>query len=154
MKKGYKFITRYEELRIDLDLKQSDVAHILNVKRNTYSKWENYINDMDLYNCNKLANFYDVSLDYLLALSNTKYRDTKSLEIDYELLSNRLLKLRKEKDLTQRELSEKLGFLQRTYAYYEEGKRIPTTLKLLVIAQFYDISIDFLVGRSDNKNIK
>lgn len=40
--------TRYEELRLDFEKKQGEIAEVLGVKRNTYSKWENMINDMKL----------------------------------------------------------------------------------------------------------
>lgn len=154
MKSGYNLTTRYEELRLDLELKQGDIANILNVKRNTYSKWENCINDMPLDKSNDLANHYQTSLDYLLGLSHIRNFIPENNKIDYKILSERLLKLRKDSKLTQEELSNKLGFLQRTYAYYESGERIPTTLKLLVIAQYYGVSSDYLVGRSNIKEIK
>ena len=39
---------RYAELRLDAEKRQGDIAEILNVKTNTYSKWENCINDMSI----------------------------------------------------------------------------------------------------------
>ena len=47
-------------------------AEILNVKTNTYSKWENCINDMSIEKCNDLANYYHTTMDYMLGLSNIK----------------------------------------------------------------------------------
>ena len=79
--------TRYEELRLDFGKKQGEIADILGVKRNTYSKWENMINDMKLEKSNELANYYETSLDYLLGLSNVKDGNFKSLTIDYNLFS-------------------------------------------------------------------
>lgn len=154
METRYNLTTRYEELRLDCELKQGDIANILDVKRNTYSKWENCINDMPLDKSNELANYYQTSLDYLLGLSHERNFIPNNNKINYKILAERLLRLRKENKLTQEELSDKLGFLQRTYAYYESGDRIPTTLKLLVIAQFYKISFDYLVGKSDIRKIK
>ena len=154
MKQGYNLTTRYEELRLDSELKQGDIANILKVKRNTYSKWENCINDMSLDKSNELANYYQTSLDYLLGLSHVRNYVPENNKIDYEILSKRLLELRKGNKLTQEELSNKLGFIQRTYAYYESGERVPTTLKLLVIAQYYKVSSDYLVGRTNIKEIK
>lgn len=153
MKSVYNITTRYEELRLDLEKNQSDIADILNVKRNTYSKWENFINDMPLEKSNELANYYETSLDYLLGLSHARNYVPERNTINFKILSARILELRKENNLTQEELSDKLGFPQRTYAHYENGDRIPTTLKLLVIAQFYDVSSDYLVGRTDSKKI-
>lgn len=154
MENRYNYITRYEELRLDLEKSQTDIAEVLDVKRNTYSKWENCINDMSLEKSNTLSNYYETSLDYLLGLSHKRNYIPERNQIDYQLLSKRMLQLRKESDLTQEEISDKLGFTQRAYAYYEKGERIPKTLKLLVIAQYYGVSADYLVGRTDNKEIK
>ena len=65
-----------------------------------------------------------------------------------------LYELRKGTNLSQDVLSKKLGFPQTTYSQYESGKRKPTTMKLLVVAQYYNVSFDYLVGRSQNKDIK
>ena len=61
---------RYKELRLDKDLTQREISAILNVKRATYSKWEDCINDMPLEKCNEIANYYHTTLDYILGLSN------------------------------------------------------------------------------------
>ncbi len=144
---------RYEELRLDMEKKQGDIAEILSVKRNTYSKWENLINDMPLEKCNELANYYKTTLDYVLGLSNVrKYIDTPLL-IDWKLVSERLTELRHSKNLTETELSSRIGFAQTTYSHYEIGKRRPTTMKLLSIAQYYNVSIDYIVGRTNKKSI-
>lgn len=150
----FNMTTRYEELRLDFEKKQGEIAEVLGVKRNTYSKWENMINDMKLEKSNDLANYYDSSLDYLLGLSNIKKGNFKSLDIDYNILIKRLKKLRKDNNLSQEFLSEKLGFPQTTYSQYEVGTSIPTTLKLLVIATYYNVSCDYLVGRTDDEEIK
>lgn len=146
--------TRMAELRLDCELRQGEIASVLNVKRNTYSKWENCINDIPLNKSNELAVYYHTSLDYLFGLSHSRNFTPEYDKIDYQKLCKRLLQIRKEAKLSQEELSTKLGFLQRTYAHYENGDRIPTTLKLLTIAQFYNVSFDYLVGRSNDKEIK
>lgn len=145
---------RYEEMRLDFGKKQGEIAEILKVKRNTYSKWEKCINDMSLQKCNELVNFYNTTFDYLLGISS--FNDNSNLsqkDIDLEILPQRLFKLRRKSNLTQDCLANKLGFFQRTYCNYENGNRIPTTLKLLVIAKFYEVSFDYLVGRKSYPKI-
>ena len=144
---------RFEELRVEHNLYQAKIAEILGVKRNTYSKWENCINDMNLDVCNQLVNFYQISFDYLLGLSNQKTIQHSKFTINYNLLSQRLKKERKNLGLSQKILGDKLGFPQTTYSQYENGTRKPTTLKLLLFAQFYHVSYDYLVGRTDKKEI-
>ena len=96
-------------LRHKNNLKQKDVARLLNVKENTYSKWEKCSNDIPLEKVNILANYYDVNLDYLLGISN-KIEHSEKLKIDYKKICERLLELRKENHLTQAKLSDKIGF--------------------------------------------
>lgn len=154
MKERYDWIARYEELRLDSEKSQSDIANVLSVKRNTYSKWENSINDMPLEFSNLLSNYYGTSMDYLLGLSYNRNYTPERIEINYRTLCQRLLEQRKERNITQEDLSDKLGLTQRSYSYYESGERIPKTFKLLIIAQFYGVSVDYLLGKSDEKNIK
>ena len=153
MFKRYSSNIRYEELRVNDEKKQGDVSLALGVKRNTYSKWENLINDMPLDKCNDLAKYYSVTVNYLLGLSTKRFILSIPLTMKQELLPDRLLKLRKNLHLSQTKLSDKLGFLQSTYSRYERGKVVPTTLKLLVIAQFYNVSFDYLIGRVDDIQI-
>lgn len=74
--------------------------------------------------------------------------------IDYKLLSKRLYALRKERKISQKVLDDIVGLPQTTYSCYETGRRIPTTLKLIYIAQYYNVLLDYLVGRSDELEIK
>lgn len=53
-------------LREDRDLKQKDLASMLNVSQNTYSQYETGTIELTASTLIKLADFYDVSVDYLL----------------------------------------------------------------------------------------
>lgn len=65
----------------------------------------------------------------------------------------RIKDLREDADLTQTELSNHLHISQRAYSHYENGTRdIPTSI-LISLANFYHVSIDYLLGRTDNKKI-
>lgn len=67
------------------------------------------------------------------------------------ILSERLLLLRKERGLTQEETAEQAGLALRSYRRYEKKEREPTASVLWKLADFYDVSIDYLVGRTDKK---
>ncbi|MBR3016246.1 MAG: helix-turn-helix transcriptional regulator [Clostridia bacterium] len=57
------------ELREDHDLKQSEVADILQIKRQVYSRYETGVNEMPIHHLKKICLFYHVSSDYILGLS-------------------------------------------------------------------------------------
>lgn len=63
--------------------------------------------------------------------------------------SERLKALREERRLYQRELAEMLGISTRGYQCYETGEHEPGVKKLIAIADYYQVSIDYLVGRTD-----
>ena len=63
----------------------------------------------------------------------------------------RIQDLRVDSDLSQRQLGEILHISQRSYFHYETGSRgIPIEM-LIRLADYYDTTIDYLVGRTDNK---
>lgn len=64
---------RIEDLRVDHDLTQQDVAKILNCQREVYRRYEKGTRELPLSYAIILAKYYDVSLDYLVGLTNTKH---------------------------------------------------------------------------------
>ena len=62
--------------------------------------------------------------------------------------SERLKKLRKDTGLTQVDVANKLGISQPAYASWERGIKKPTQDNLVKIAQILNVSVDFLVGNS------
>jgi len=63
---------RVEDLRIDNDLTQQDVANILNCKREVYRRYEKGIRELPLSYAIILATYYGVTLDYLVGLSDKR----------------------------------------------------------------------------------
>ena len=61
-------------LREDRDLKQKDLADILHVSQNTYSQYENGVIQLTAENLILLADFYNVSIDYLLGRTDDPRR--------------------------------------------------------------------------------
>ena len=57
--------------------------------------------------------------------------------------------LRKERKLKQQELADEFSIKLRTYQGYEYGESYPEVAKLLAIANFFDVSLDYLMGLSD-----
>ncbi|MDO5335975.1 MAG: helix-turn-helix transcriptional regulator [Eubacteriales bacterium] len=63
----------------------------------------------------------------------------------------RIQDLREDADLTQKQLSEHLHISQRAYSHYETGSRNIPVEMLIRLANYYNTSIDYLVGRTDKK---
>lgn len=62
----------------------------------------------------------------------------------------RLKQLRTEKGLTQKEIAQFLGIATNAYQNYEYDKREMNITVLRTLADYFDVSIDYLVGRSDD----
>lgn len=68
-------------------------------------------------------------------------------------MQNNLRKLRKERRLTQIGLQMKTGIEQALLSKYETGERVPPTETLIILADFYGVSIDYILCRTDNPEI-
>ena len=64
-------IIKKEVIREDRDIRQKDIAAVLNVSQNTYSQYETGVISLTAEVLVKLADYYDVSVDYLLDRTNT-----------------------------------------------------------------------------------
>ena len=66
-------------------------------------------------------------------------------------MSNNLKLLRKSRGYTQIAVQMKTGIEQALLSKYETGERIPTTEALIKLADFYETSTDYILGRTDEK---
>lgn len=74
---------------------------------------------------------------------------TVDLEVAMNLFSQRLRERRMQLGLYQRELAELAGIKLRAYQLYEQGKTEPSIDTLIAFADALNVSIDYLVGRTD-----
>ncbi len=65
-------VKRIRDLREDKDLKQKDMAKILNISQQQYSRIENGTNEIKIDGLIKLSEIYNVSVDYILELTDEK----------------------------------------------------------------------------------
>jgi len=78
---------------------------------------------------------------------NGNYRE------EYRMFGKRLSALRKQKGLSQYELADRLGYSRGQIANYEQGKREPDYETLRKIADFFDVTTDYLLGRTDIRTL-
>ena len=70
-----------------------------------------------------------------------------------DMMKNNLRKLRKEKGLSQIAVQMQTGIEQALISKYENGERVPPTETLMQPADFYGVSMDYIMGRTDRKEI-
>lgn len=66
-----------------------------------------------------------------------------------QIFQDRLRRLRAEKGMSQRQIAEHFGITKTNYQNYESGRGMPSINILDALADFFDVSIDYLFGRSD-----
>lgn len=63
-------------------------------------------------------------------------------------MQNRIRDLREDMDMRQSDLARETGIDQRTISNYETGKTSPDAESLIILADFFDVTIDYLLGRA------
>ena len=69
------------------------------------------------------------------------------------IFSERLKELRKKEKLTQEQLGQAIGVSKYAILLYEKGKNYPEVKGLIGLADYFGVSIDYLVGRTNNPEI-
>lgn len=136
-------------LREERDLTQEDMGKILNVSRVAISQWETGKEIIPLEKLNIYSNYFNVSLDYILQISNVKEYKIINKSIDPKIVGKRLLYTRHKFDITQEELANDLNTTHSTISAYESGKTLILTSFAYEIAIKYKLSLDWLCGKID-----
>ena len=66
-----------------------------------------------------------------------------------EKFIERLKELRAQKGLSQAQLAKATGLSQSAITYWDTGKRIPNAYAVIILARFFDVSTDYLLGEED-----
>lgn len=145
------FAERLKSLRKLLNATQATIADFLNITVRQYQLYEAGKSYPSFSGLLALADYFDVSLDFLVG--RRKYqRRVVVCKQENGVKTNigaRLKELREKAGLTQVELARFIGVAQNTYANYEnENRSVPDDIKLK-LADFFGISLDFLIGRTD-----
>ena len=151
--KNMEYTRILKQMRTEKKLTQNDIANILKITRGLYSQYEIADKIIPLSHLNALSNYFNLSLDYLLGLSTVKNYKHEKKEIDINLFQIRLKQLRKENKLTQEKLAIILNTSHSVISAYENGKNLILTSFLYSICQHFSISADYLLGKTDEKNL-
>ncbi len=144
---------RLADIRGDMDLTQKEIAQKLNIKTSMYSKWEREIEIMPLQRVHQFSNLSGYSIDYIAGLTNQNKKNDLKMEISKSKAGERLREFRKINNMTQKDLALFLNTSQSVISAYENGKFLILSAFLYQIARKYKVSMDWLCGLRDDKNI-
>lgn len=148
-----KFHEKLKVLRKKKGLTQQEIADLVRVDRVRYTNWEGGKREPNFKNLSMLSCIFDVSIDFLLSenleISKEIYLKLKKQKEEEKknLFSVRLKELRLQHGFSQEELAKRIGIKQSSYSDWETGKCKPNYEGLEKIADFFGVSLDWLVGR-------
>ncbi len=142
-----------KELRENCELTQDDIADKLNITRQNYSRWETGEQLIPLYHLNTLANIFNSSMDYIIGLTNVNKPTNHTKKLNLIKIGNKIREIRTDEDISMRKLAEILNTSHSTLSAYENGKNLIIISFAVELSKKYNISLDWLCGRSDNKYI-
>ena len=138
--------------REEIGMTQTELGRVLGNSKSTVSGWENNYDDMPFKKIIAFCNLYNYSIDFVMGIIRYNIEYGK-VTINKKAIGNNLKKLRKKLNKTQSMLAEDIGIPQTTYSDYERGKILISTIVVYKLHEKYNISIDWLCGRTNNMYI-
>ena len=145
---------RLEDLRDEKDLLKKDIAKAIGVVESVYSEWENEKLTIPTKRIYQLAEYYKVNIDYMMNLTNKRVNIKANKDINLNVVSSRLKEIRKSLKMTMRDLAEKYNTSSSAISNYENSKFLILSPFLIELCKYSNYSIDWVLGRSDNKYLK
>jgi len=138
-------------LRIENNLLQNDLAKLLKISQNGYSQYENSQRNIPINILKILAKHYNTSIDYLVGITNNRKPYKKSIIKNEFKDINRLKEIREDRDLTQIEIAKLLNMSRAGYSLYEININEIPVKNLIKLADFYNLSIDYILYLTDQR---
>ena len=145
---------RLENLRDEKDLLKKEVAKDIGVVESVYSEWENGKLSIPTKRIYELSNYFEVNIDYMLGISDNRVHLKTNNEINIDLVSTRLKEIRKSLKLTMRDLANKFNTSSSAISNYENSKYLILSPFLIELCKYSNYSIDWVLGRSEDKFLK
>lgn len=149
---------RLKDIRTDRDKKQTEIAEILKVRQEQYSRWERKPSIMPIEKYIELAKYYNVTLDYLVGIDD--YVDPFDATVAANTarkyqhdIRTQIRNAREDKDLSQQEVADLIPMHQTSYSRIERGFQEPNIQQLRRICQILDISADCLLRIREYKDV-
>ena len=134
-------------LRTSIGVPQSQIAKAAGISTTQYQNYEYGKSEPTATVLIALAEFFEVTIDYLLGLTDDPLIPDEHV---YPIFAGRIRDLRANKGLSEWDMEKLFDVTARNYAGYEIGESMPQLPVLCALADYFDVSLDYLVGRSDD----
>ena len=142
-------LKRLINLRKESGVSQMVLAEAIGTTTQAISKYETTDQDVTVKRILEFADYFNVSVDYLMGISDSKdILEPRSDDPYYKRIGD----IRRLKRLKQKEMAELLGVSQQQVGRFESGKHELSGKRFLQIAEVCGVSLDYLAGRTINPN--
>lgn len=154
------FENRIKTMRKSRGYTQKELAKMLNCAPSKVAMWETGDRTPRTDDLIKLSEMFDVTVGCLAGVEDIDIEKICSYDLklnkdtDTSDFSKRLKVLRVNGNKCQEEIASMLGVSTRAYGYYEQGEREPNLISVLKLADYFNVSTDYLLGRSNTKIIE
>lgn len=159
------FAQRLQQLRIENDFTQEQLCDVIGAIEHkkiavcVISSYERSRKAPTLNRMKIIADIFEVSVDYLMGISDNDNRIEPNNRMSSDVFAIRLADLRKTLGYTQKDVVEKLKASHETcellsdikLSLYENGKQVPNLPRLISLTKFYNTSLAYLTGQIDNR---
>ncbi len=139
------FAQNLKHLRKQKGVNQDELAEVLGVKRPTIGNWETGSREPNINMLVRIAGYFNVTLDELVI------KNMGPLLPEY---AGNLCFLRKQHGMEQTDLADLLGVKVSTVSKYESGKVPASVDKLLILSDYFGVTLDQLVKQDLSKEVK
>ena len=138
------FAERLDELIFDKNIKVIDFAKQAGISKSTVYEYVSGKKVPTLKNLIKMADYFNVSTDYLLGIEKDVYTKTFKKCEDFSIRFNKILE---NFSISRYKLERLTGISESVLYYWAKGKTVPTVESLLTVCNALNCSFDSLIGR-------
>lgn len=144
------FQNRFIELVNDLEgQSKSKNADIIGISNTTYSNAYNYGIIPKTSTLIRIADYFNISIEFLIGNTDDEQFEKSQHPV---LFKERLMQLQKEKNIsTVYELAKIVHIHRNNIAQWNKLNCIPLIDDIIIVADYFDVSIDYLLGRTDDR---
>ena len=147
------FSNNFLKFRKKMNLSQNMIAEELGISVQAVSNWERNISFPDISYLSDISKILDTNVVALLFNKKIKRKINENINFNQKRLASYLAKLRKNKNLTQKDLSKMLNVTSQNISKYENETLIPSVNVLLEYASFFNISFLNLYYGLDDEDL-
>lgn len=148
MEHSEEFKQRFLELISDFDCKKSEIPKLLNIDYNVYIKITEFGIIPKPMVLIRIADYFNISVEYLLGRTDNSYffkAETATTFLE------RYQALKTEKNLTDYAIAQKLHITTSYTTNWKNKKYMPSIINLIELSEILKVSIDYLLGRTDDR---